>query len=131
MAADEIRASTMPLACVVPAGDKTGLRALRRRGRSSPRLLQDRSMQRTGWLRRCGAPGRTRTADAGLRTASLYPLSYGGALASSYAAAGKRLTEPAALQSPGDGVPTDDPLPHPARLPSLRRGARRSPGHPG
>ena len=26
-----------------------------------------------------GAPGRTRTADAGLRTASLYPLSYGGA----------------------------------------------------
>jgi hypothetical protein len=25
-----------------------------------------------------GAPGRTRTADAGLRTASLYPLSYGG-----------------------------------------------------
>src|SRR5262245_8891333 len=33
-------------------------------------------------VRRCcgdGAPGRTRTADAGLRTASLYPLSYGGA----------------------------------------------------
>ncbi len=29
----------------------------------------------SGW---CGAPGRTRTADAGLRTASLYPLSYGG-----------------------------------------------------
>src|SRR5437899_2530851 len=29
-----------------------------------------------------GAPGRTRTADAGLRTASLYPLSYGGALGS-------------------------------------------------
>ena len=28
---------------------------------------------------RPGAPGRTRTADAGLRTASLYPLSYGGA----------------------------------------------------
>ena len=28
---------------------------------------------------RCGAPGRTRTADAGLRTASLCPLSYGGA----------------------------------------------------
>ena len=27
------------------------------------------------------APGRTRTADAGLRTASLYPLSYGGAAA--------------------------------------------------
>ena len=27
----------------------------------------------------CGAPGRTRTADAGLRTASLCPLSYGGA----------------------------------------------------
>jgi microcystin-dependent protein len=27
-----------------------------------------------------GAPGRTRTADAGLRTASLCPLSYGGAL---------------------------------------------------
>jgi hypothetical protein len=26
-----------------------------------------------------GAPGRIRTADAGLRTASLYPLSYGGA----------------------------------------------------
>ena len=26
-----------------------------------------------------GAPGRTRTADAGLRTASLCPLSYGGA----------------------------------------------------
>ena len=30
---------------------------------------------------RCGAPGRTRTADAGLRTASLCPLSYGGAAA--------------------------------------------------
>src|SRR5688572_17507660 len=29
--------------------------------------------------RQVGAPGRTRTADAGLRTASLYPLSYGGA----------------------------------------------------
>jgi hypothetical protein len=28
-----------------------------------------------------GAPGRTRTADAGLRTASLCPLSYGGAVA--------------------------------------------------
>ena len=28
-----------------------------------------------------GAPGRIRTADAGLRTASLYPLSYGGAAA--------------------------------------------------
>ena len=27
----------------------------------------------------CGAPGRIRTADAGLRTAALYPLSYGGA----------------------------------------------------
>jgi hypothetical protein len=26
-----------------------------------------------------GAPGRIRTADAGLRTAALYPLSYGGA----------------------------------------------------
>ena len=25
------------------------------------------------------APGRIRTADAGLRTAALYPLSYGGA----------------------------------------------------
>lgn len=25
-----------------------------------------------------GAPGRIRTADAGLRTAALYPLSYGG-----------------------------------------------------
>ena len=32
-----------------------------------------------GVLRGYGAPGRTRTADAGLRTASLYPLSYGGA----------------------------------------------------
>jgi hypothetical protein len=31
-----------------------------------------------GFVRR-GAPGRTRTADAGLRTASLCPLSYGGA----------------------------------------------------
>ena len=33
------------------------------------------------WRRRSsrGAPGRTRTADAGLRTASLCPLSYGGA----------------------------------------------------
>src|SRR5690242_18782194 len=30
-------------------------------------------------LRGCGAPGRIRTADAGLRTAALYPLSYGGA----------------------------------------------------
>ena len=28
----------------------------------------------------CGAPGRIRTADAGLRTAALYPLSYGGAV---------------------------------------------------
>ena len=28
--------------------------------------------------RRSGAPGRIRTADAGLRTAALYPLSYGG-----------------------------------------------------
>src|SRR5262249_40574630 len=37
-----------------------------------------------GWIRAPfpvgkGAPGRTRTADAGLRTASLCPLSYGGA----------------------------------------------------
>ena len=33
-------------------------------------------------LLRCyGAPGRIRTADASLRTAALYPLSYGGAQA--------------------------------------------------
>ena len=35
-----------------------------------------------------GAPGRTRTADAGLRTASLYPLSYGGAESDRTARAG-------------------------------------------
>jgi glutaredoxin len=29
----------------------------------------------------CGAPGGNRTPDAGLRTASLYPLSYGGGAA--------------------------------------------------
>jgi hypothetical protein len=33
----------------------------------------------TSPLRRYGAPGRIRTADASLRTAALYPLSYGGA----------------------------------------------------
>ena len=38
------------------------------------------------------APGRTRTADAGLRTASLYPLSYGGAAA--IVACRARQTEP-------------------------------------
>src|SRR6476661_7678225 len=32
-------------------------------------------------LGRGSAPGRIRTADAGLRTAALYPLSYGGATA--------------------------------------------------
>ena len=31
-----------------------------------------------------GAPGGNRTPDAGLRTASLYPLSYGGAVGPSY-----------------------------------------------
>ena len=40
---------------------------------------QNRQSARTAQLRRCGAPGRIRTADAGLRTAALYPLSYGGA----------------------------------------------------
>lgn len=47
----------------------------RRHGRSSP-------SPRPGPLKtlRCsGAPGRTRTADAHLRTVPLYPLSYGGA----------------------------------------------------
>jgi hypothetical protein len=29
-------------------------------------------------MRGCGAPGRIRTSDARLRTAALYPLSYGG-----------------------------------------------------
>ena len=40
--------------------------------RRGARLLGSTGMRR-------GAPGRTRTADAGLRTASLCPLSYGGA----------------------------------------------------
>ena len=35
-------------------------------------------------MRRSGAPGGTRTPDARLRTAALYPLSYGGAVRPSY-----------------------------------------------
>jgi hypothetical protein len=35
-------------------------------------------------LRRSGAPGGIRTPDARLRTAALYPLSYGGAVSPSY-----------------------------------------------
>ena len=35
-------------------------------------------------MRRFGAPGGTRTPDARLRTAALYPLSYGGAARPSY-----------------------------------------------
>jgi hypothetical protein len=44
--------------------------------RCKPRRVRHRSSSRQFG---CGAPGRTRTADAHLRTVPLYPLSYGGA----------------------------------------------------
>ncbi len=50
------------------------LRGLRRRGRGDRRGARRSAQQLVA-----GAPGRTRTADAHLRTVPLYPLSYGGA----------------------------------------------------
>ena len=58
-----------------------------------------------------GAPGRTRTADAGLRTASLCPLSYGGAAA---------IVPPREHgQGPSATLPTIAPEMHDAPLPDL------------
>src|SRR5437868_6774854 len=71
-----------------------------------------------------GAPGRTRTADAGLRTASLCPLSYGGA-ASIVPPAG-RPTGRSTLEWPRELPSPDDRLLHEARLPPLRRVAAAS-----
>src|SRR5689334_12450668 len=45
----------------------------------SSRLAMAISLPATERIPDCGAPGRIRTADASLRTAALYPLSYGGA----------------------------------------------------
>jgi Glutaredoxin-like domain (DUF836) len=47
-------------------------------GRHATRVAEANSSARIG-IRAIGAPGRNRTADASLRTAALYPLSYGGA----------------------------------------------------
>jgi hypothetical protein len=47
--------------------------------RSSLSAPADGAAESTRQGVRCGAPGRIRTADASLRTAALYPLSYGGA----------------------------------------------------
>ena len=45
-----------------------------------PESIEWTPLARSSSLLRCfGAPGRIRTADASLRTAALYPLSYGGA----------------------------------------------------
>ncbi len=75
-------------------------------------------LSRTGRVRWRGAPGRTRTADAGLRTASLCPLSYGGADVDS---SGRRWTaRRGATEGPtgsGDGVPCDHSLPEPSEGP--------------
>ncbi len=99
-----------PMLALTHSCDSTGGAA---RGRSTGVLV-------TGG---CGAPGRTRTADAHLRTVPLCPLSYGGS----------RPIVPARLQS-GPHVPLHrDPGPdrgllHAPGLPSVRRRAADAPG---
>ena len=127
----------------------------RRRVQGSARTVDPMSIEWTPPARPClrrkrresGAPGRTRTADAGLRTASLYPLSYGGVGIDRTAASQHgdarglwRQVEPRApaarprRRMPRDGPggpvsPPRSPAVAPRRLPPVRRraAARRRP----
>jgi hypothetical protein len=81
-AADDYRTTSTAAALRARWGASMG-RLLDRTRRSPPGCCRGRLVaavleQPTARSVRRGAPGRTRTADAGLRTASLCPLSYGG-----------------------------------------------------
>src|SRR5215213_6900602 len=62
-------------------------------------------------MSRFGAPGRTRTADASLRTAALCPLSYGGAREDRTPGAGRAGTGAGRRASPRCTMPSVTPLP--------------------